>query len=136
MSRTSGWRSACLALHIAAAAVVAPSDAGALDAPIPRAWQAELRRAVKGQLRTPSSVVSEGRSLCTVIRFEMFRGGVLGAIGVSRASPSADWDVAVVRAVQAANPLPPPPEGIRDGARKTFKLPIVFAGRDGVPNCR
>lgn len=118
------------------ALLVASTASGAIDAPMPRPWQAELRQAVKRQLRVPSSVTSEGRSLCTVIRFEMFRGGVLGAIGVTRASPSAQWDVAVVRAVQAANPLPPPPGGIKDGTRKTYTQPIVFAGRDGMPNCR
>lgn len=125
-----------LSLAAVVALLVASTASAAIDAPMPRAWQAELRQAVKQQLRVPSSVTSEGRSLCTVIRFEMFRGGVLGAIGVTRASPSAQWDVAVVRAVQAANPLPPPPGGIKDGTRKTYTLPIVFAGRDGVPNCR
>lgn len=119
-----------------AVSLIASTAALAIDTPLPRPWQGELRQAVERQLRVPASVTREGRSLCTVIRFEMYRGGVLGAIGVTRASPSAEWDVAVVRAVQAANPLPPPPNGIKDGARKTYRLPMVFAGRDGIPNCR
>jgi colicin import membrane protein len=57
--------------------------------------------------------VGHDEALSVTVRFQVGQDGAIGDIRLEQASGDATYDESVVRAVERANPLPPPPEAHR-----------------------
>ncbi|MGM0585579.1 MAG: TonB family protein [Pseudomonadota bacterium] len=83
-----------------------------------RVWGAEIRRAIIRQARAPRGVRGEA-----VVAIAVTPTGELLESGLRRASDTPALDRAVLRAVRAAAPFPPAPEGLSAPSYR-FLLPV------------
>jgi protein TonB len=89
------------------------------------AWGARITAGVERHKHYPLAAAGAGG--VTGVALSVARDGRLVAAHVARSSGVAALDLAAVRAVQAAAPFPPAPEGLT-AARYAFTLRVKFGG--------
>ncbi|MCA9631748.1 MAG: TonB C-terminal domain-containing protein [Myxococcales bacterium] len=102
-----------------------------------------LERKIDWRDAFPDWAIADGRNGLAIIRFSLGPAGEVSGVRVERPSGVAEFDAAVIRAIQRASPFGKPPKGLRTPLpiRMSFDAlnPIVGRsgpGRGGTPRVR
>ncbi|MBS7789503.1 energy transducer TonB, partial [Roseococcus sp. SDR] len=127
-------RPAPVAASTAAPPPVATAAASAAAAPAPVARQppanyvGRLLAALDRHKEYPSAARYRRAEGVTLLRFAMRRDGTVAAFRIERSSGHEDLDAAVLRMIERASPLPPPPPEL-PGDPVELVVPVRFSLR-------